>query len=46
LPWLGAAVFLVLAAGAVGSYIFLLREAESLIVKYRDRLTEELCKTG
>ena len=46
LPWLGAAVFSVLAAGAVGSYIFLLREAESLIVKYRDRLTEELCKTG
>jgi ABC-2 type transport system permease protein len=46
LPWLGVAVFSVLAAGAVGSYVFLLREAESLIVKYRERLTEELCKTG
>jgi ABC-2 type transport system permease protein len=46
LPWLGAAVFSVLAAGAVGSYVLLLRSAESLTMKYRDRLTEELCKTG
>ncbi|MFZ0305101.1 MAG: hypothetical protein WAL75_20590 [Terracidiphilus sp.] len=46
LPWLGAAVFSVLAAGAVGLYILLLRSAESLTLKYRDRLTEELCKTG
>jgi ABC-2 type transport system permease protein len=46
LPWLGAAVFSVLAAGAVAGYILLLRSAESLTMKYRDRLTEELCKTG
>jgi hypothetical protein len=46
LPWLGAAVFSVLAAGAVGSYVLLLRSAESLTMKYRDRLTEELCKAG
>lgn len=46
LPWLGAAVFSMLAAAAVGSYILLLRSAESLTMKYRDRLTEELCKTG
>ncbi len=46
LPWLGAAVFSVLAAVAVGCYVLLLQSAESLIMKYRDRLTEELCKTG
>jgi ABC-2 type transport system permease protein len=46
LPWLGAAVFAVLAAGAVGLYLLLLRSAEGLTLKYRDRLTEELCKTG
>jgi ABC-2 type transport system permease protein len=46
LPWLGAAVFSVLAAAAVGCYILLLQSAESLTLKYRDRLTEELCKTG
>jgi ABC-2 type transport system permease protein len=46
LPWLGAAVFSMLAAAAVGLYIMLLRSAESLTEKYRDRLTEELCKTG
>ncbi len=46
LPWLGAAVFSVLAAAAIGLYILLLRFSESLTLKYRDRLTEELCKTG
>lgn len=46
LPWLGVAVFSVLAAAAVGSYVLLLRSAEELTLKYRDRLTEELCKTG
>jgi ABC-2 type transport system permease protein len=46
LPWLGAAVFSALASGAVGGYVLLLRSAESLTMKYRDRLTEELCKTG
>jgi ABC-2 type transport system permease protein len=46
LPWLGAAVFSVLAAAAVGCYVLLLQSAESLTMKYRDRLTEELCKTG
>ncbi|MGP8252326.1 MAG: hypothetical protein ACLQHF_09845 [Terracidiphilus sp.] len=46
LPWLGAAVFSVLAAAAVGCYVLLLRSAENLILKYRDSLTEELCKTG
>jgi ABC-2 type transport system permease protein len=46
LPWLGAAVFSVLAASAVGLYVLLLDSAENLTVKYRDRLTEELCKTG
>jgi ABC-2 type transport system permease protein len=46
LPWLGTAVFSVLAAAAVGCYVLLLQSAESLTMKYRDRLTEELCKTG
>jgi ABC-2 type transport system permease protein len=46
LPWLGVIVFTVLAATAVGLYILLLRSADELILKYRDRLTEELCKTG
>jgi ABC-2 type transport system permease protein len=46
LPWLGAAVFSVLASAAVGLYILLLHSAENLILKYRDRLTEELCKSG
>jgi ABC-2 type transport system permease protein len=46
LPWLGAIVFAVLAAAAVGLYILLLRSADELILKYQDRLTEELCKTG
>jgi ABC-2 type transport system permease protein len=46
LPWLGVAVFSVLAATAVGLYVLLLHSADVLILKYRDRLTEELCKTG
>ena len=46
LPWLGVMVFSVLAVAAVGLYIAVLRSAEKLLAKYRDRLTEELCKTG
>jgi ABC-2 type transport system permease protein len=46
LPWLGVIVFAVLAATAVGLYLLLLRSADDLILKYQDRLTEELCKTG
>ncbi|HUB51676.1 MAG TPA: hypothetical protein VL986_05995 [Terracidiphilus sp.] len=46
LPWLGVAVFAVLALTSVGLYFLLLYSADELILKYRDRLTEELCKTG
>ncbi|HTW79535.1 MAG TPA: hypothetical protein VME23_08355 [Terracidiphilus sp.] len=46
LPWLGVVAFAVLASIAVGLYILLLHSADDLILKYRDRLTEELCKTG
>ena len=46
LRWLGVIVFAVLASVAVGFYFLLLRSAETLILRYRDRLTEELCKTG
>jgi ABC-2 type transport system permease protein len=46
LPWLGVAVFAVLASTAVSLYALLLYSADELILKYRDRLTEELCKTG
>jgi len=43
-PWLGAWVFGPLAAGAVTAYVFLLRNAEKLILSHRDVLAEELCK--
>ena len=46
LPWLGVIVFAALAASSVAFYALLLRSADNLVLKYRDRLTEELCKTG
>lgn len=43
-PWLGAFVFGPLAVAAVAAYAMLLKNAERLILAYRDVIAEELCK--
>jgi ABC-2 type transport system permease protein len=43
-PWLGAFVFGPLAAVAVAAYALLLKNAERLILAYRDEFAAELCK--
>ncbi len=43
-PWLGAWIFVPLAAGAVTAYALLLRNAEQFIMAHRDVFAEELCK--
>ena len=44
-PWLGAFVFGPLAVAAVAAYALLLKNAERLVLAYRDVIAEELCKT-
>ena len=43
-PWLGAFVFGPLAMVAVAAYALLLKNADRLILAYRDVFAEELCK--
>ena len=43
-PWLAALILGPLAAGAIAAYALLLRNADRLILRHRDVLSEELCK--
>lgn len=43
-PWLAALILAPLACGAICAYVLLLRNAERIVLRYRDTLGQELCR--